>query len=210
VGFLQRAILVYKRTLLLKCVDHSFGLDEDLRFLSPTLWYAKKDTKQTLKQVWFPGLHQSIAGGYLPHAYSDISLIWMISEVATLTHLEFDRDYLAERLQQNHPQNPNWGSVPEPPLSWPDWLVCKVGPKLKRTPGDYRKSQKIPKDCDTCEYLHHSVLERISGTPDGYPPGKAVVGKLPLLDSTGMEFDFGFQADLTTIAHRQAFWMTRD
>ena len=181
-----------------------FGIDEDLRFLSPTLWHTPEKSPNILKQVWFPGLHPSITGGYSPTAFGDISLCWMVSEVATLTDLEFDKPFLLKRLQGDAPQVPSWGAVPEP--AYPllaDKIAYALGPKLKRTPGRYPPP---PEGHVRNEFYHHSVAERIVGTHDRYPAGQPVLKVLQKLPYTKMERELATQSGLTTSDQVQEFW----
>jgi hypothetical protein len=181
-----------------------FGIDEDLRFLSPTLWNTPKQSPNILKQVWFPGLHASVAGGYAPTPFGDISLCWMISEVATLTDLEFDKEFLRRRFESDAPQEPSWGAVPEPPYPLlADKLAYAFGPKLQRTPGRYPPP---PEGQVRNEFYHHSVAERIAGTHDHYPSGQSVLEVLNKLPYTEMEYNFATQSGLTTQAQVQEFW----
>src|SRR5271170_433896 len=182
----------------------SFGIDEDLRFLSPTLWSKSPTSPNILKQVWFAGLHASVTGGYLPSAFGDISLCWMISEVSTLTDLEFDKDFLIRRFNTSAPLSTTWGAVPTPPYPLlADRFAYLFGPKLKRTPGLY----PAPANGDVRdEYYHHSVAERIAGTTDQYPNGQLVVRHLKKLPYTKMERDLAIESGLATEADIQNFW----
>ena len=163
------------------------------------------ESTNILRQVWFAGLHASIAGAYAPHAFGDVSLCWMISEVSTLTPLEFDKDFLLNRLKGDTPQLPSWGSVaaPEYPL-FADKFAYLVGPKVKRTPGVPPKD--VPAGNVTNEYYHHSVSERIAGTKDGYPSGVAVTKKLTKLPYTKKEYEFATESGLTTQEQVEQFW----
>ena len=184
------------------CTETRFGIDEDLRFLSPTLWHAPRNSPNILKQVWFAGIHCSIAGGYAPQTFGDISLCWMISEVATLTDLEFDKEFLLERLKKSAPLNHPWGAVPEPPYPLlADRLAYAFGPKLKRTPGDYPPP---PNGYVSNEFYHHSVSERLAAR--GYPQGKPVVARLQKLPYTKMEHDLAVEAGLTTPEQVKEYW----
>jgi Uncharacterized alpha/beta hydrolase domain (DUF2235) len=185
--------------------NDSFAIDENLRFLSPTLWSTSPESPSVLKQVWFAGLHASLAGGYAPHAFGDISLCWMISEVATLTDLEFDKDFLLKRLKQNLPLTaPSWGAVPPPPYPLlADRLAYLFGPKLKRTPGQYSAP---PNGNIRNEFYHHSVTERIEGAADRYPAGQAVVKTLSKLPYTKMERELAIESGLATQDQVREFW----
>lgn len=194
-----------KRTFQIshRLLKDSFAIDEDLRFLSPTLWIIPENSQNILRQVWFAGIHASIAGAYAPQSFGDISLSWMISEVSTLTSLEFDKEFLFNRLKSDAPQIPSWGAVPNPPYPlFADKFAYTVGPKLPRTPGNY----PTPAGYVTNEYYHHSVLERIADTKDGYPSGRAVMKTLPKLPYTKMEYDFAVGSGLTTPEQVREFW----
>jgi uncharacterized protein (DUF2235 family) len=90
---------------LSKCIQHAYhaiSIDEDRKAFLPTLYQteengvsllgeafvdprigdaseqADRNRKQTLRQVWFTGVHTDVGGGYPEKGLSDISLAWMI------------------------------------------------------------------------------------------------------------------------------------
>jgi Uncharacterized alpha/beta hydrolase domain (DUF2235) len=165
--------------------------------------HASEKAPNILKQVWFPGTHRSVIGGYPPYSFGDISLLWMISEVSTLTDLEFDHDFLLQRLQKDVPKTPFWGAVPEPRYPvWPDLIYYIFSPKERREPGSY----KAPDGHAGNEFYHHSVTERIAGTRGRYSAGNEVIERLQKLPYTRMERDLALQAGLVNPAHVQVFW----
>ncbi|KAB0681354.1 DUF2235 domain-containing protein [Aureimonas leprariae] len=58
---------------------HAVALDERRQSFEPTLW-TDKPPKQELKQVWFPGVHGDVGGGYSRCGLSDGALLWMVEE----------------------------------------------------------------------------------------------------------------------------------
>ncbi|POY36335.1 hypothetical protein C3K47_11345 [Solitalea longa] len=78
---------------------HALAVDERRTNFKPTLWETSKknikngEKKQTLEQVWFPGVHSDIGGGYKTKGLSFIALLWMIDK-AKKTGLEFSPVYL--------------------------------------------------------------------------------------------------------------------
>jgi T6SS, Phospholipase effector Tle1-like, catalytic domain len=58
---------------------HAVALDERRASFAPTLW-SKSDPRTDLKQVWFPGVHCDVGGGYAETGLSDGTLKWMIDE----------------------------------------------------------------------------------------------------------------------------------
>ena len=59
---------------------HAVALDEIRQSFLPTLSIEPKGWKGTLKQVWFPGVHGDVGGGYGQAGLSDGALYWMMQE----------------------------------------------------------------------------------------------------------------------------------
>jgi len=73
---------------------HALAIDERRGIFAPTLWEvgaqaASSLNPQVSEQVWFPGVHSNIGGGYCDAGLSDMTLQWMI-EKAHNTGLAFD------------------------------------------------------------------------------------------------------------------------
>ncbi len=69
---------------------HALAIDEKRKNFEATLWHQKEDSKnQVLEQVWFPGVHADVGGGYPESGLSDIALGWML-EKAQDCLLKFD------------------------------------------------------------------------------------------------------------------------
>ncbi len=58
---------------------HALAMDERRGSFAPTLWSNEKDHKD-MRQIWFPGVHSDIGGGYSETELSDLALGWMIEE----------------------------------------------------------------------------------------------------------------------------------
>lgn len=69
---------------------HALAVDDERRTFHPTLWTETPVEGQILEQVWFPGMHSDVGGGYENHDLSDISLEWMIQKAidAGLTFID--------------------------------------------------------------------------------------------------------------------------
>ena len=83
----------------------ALALDERRFPFSPTLWERRKDCPTNLKQVWFPGSHSNVGGSYSDAGIADITLAWMMDQLAgnTTAHpngfephdwIKFDEDYI--------------------------------------------------------------------------------------------------------------------
>ena len=74
---------------------HALALDERRRVFAPALWEMSSEANtQSCEQVWFPGVHSNVGGGYADSGLSDIALKWMI-EKSRDTGLEFDPEYVS-------------------------------------------------------------------------------------------------------------------
>lgn len=60
---------------------HALAIDEERKAFLPKYWDAKLGFPyQTVKQVWFRGVHSDVGGSYEEQELSDIPLIWMVKE----------------------------------------------------------------------------------------------------------------------------------
>ncbi len=56
---------------------HALAIDDKRKTFHPALWDPELEDYQTLEQVWFPGMHTDVGGGYKEHELSDIPLNWL-------------------------------------------------------------------------------------------------------------------------------------
>jgi hypothetical protein len=139
---------------------HAVALDEKRASFQPTLWTGSHDG---LKQVWFPGVHCDVGGGYRETGLSDAALSWMIEEARALG-LGFEPDMIDEKQVRPDPRGVLHDScthlfklLPTQPRSVP---------RLDRKSGGARAA------------LHASVVERRRCPPISDAPYRATV---PLL-----------------------------
>lgn len=91
-------------TTLSDHIDHAFhalAIDERRGPFVPTLWRTSVDDalpatdstgdmrRPVVEQVWFPGVHTDIGGGYADNRLSRLPLQWMIGRAAATTGLAF-------------------------------------------------------------------------------------------------------------------------
>lgn len=72
---------------------HALAIDEKRKNFKATLWHKQPNSEnQVLEQVWFPGVHSDVGGGYPKNesGLSDISLQWML-EKAQSCNLKFNK-----------------------------------------------------------------------------------------------------------------------
>lgn len=130
---------------------HALSIDDERLTFHPTFWdESNLGPGQEIKQVWFPGVHTDVGGGYEQRGLSDITLEWMVKQ-ATAKGLLI---YPGQKVQIN-------------PKADEEMENSRSG--LARL---YRKRQRIVPGNITLR-LHQSVLDRTldkNNKPDGYNP----------------------------------------
>ncbi|KAH8891804.1 peptidoglycan binding domain-containing protein [Thozetella sp. PMI_491] len=105
-------------------VENAFqalALDEPRASFRPALWERLPGNKTNLKQVWFPGCHSNIGGGYNDQQMGNISLAWMCDQL-TSVGVEFERKSMEAVFKKDlryaaahpYPHVPSGSSVPIP------------------------------------------------------------------------------------------------
>jgi hypothetical protein len=86
---------------------HAVAMDEMRASFTPTLWTDENDhvlndpdDSGRVRQLWFPGVHSDVGGGYVECGLSDIALDWMIRQ-ARLSGLAFDPAF-TKQIRPDH------------------------------------------------------------------------------------------------------------
>ena len=61
----------------------ALAVDDERRTFHPLLW----NDDPRIRQVWFPGMHSDVGGGYPKHGLSLLSMHWMIQEVRRIAEV---------------------------------------------------------------------------------------------------------------------------
>lgn len=155
------------------CVENAFqalALDEQRAPFSPAVWEKQADNNVTnLKQVWFPGVHSNVGGGYNDQEIANITLSWMMSRLEPF--LDFRPDFLISQLEA---QRAYYKSTDQKVRWWSFGEIYRTvkGPYAltgtkTRTPGAYQRvdpytgKQTGKKLKNTNEYIHASVRARV-------------------------------------------------
>lgn len=69
---------------------HAVSIDDERHTFHPVLWDESKEESESnrIEQVWFPGVHSDVGGGYPRHELALLSFDWMMSK-AEMTGLLF-------------------------------------------------------------------------------------------------------------------------
>ena len=105
IPFVKRSLIKelqgFQNTQLSPLVDvglHALAIDEPRGPFEPTLWTRKRGTaqpeEQIVEQVWFPGSHANVGGGFKDSRLSDIALLWMAERMTQTTSLAIDLEGL--------------------------------------------------------------------------------------------------------------------
>ncbi|RPB08456.1 hypothetical protein P167DRAFT_539259 [Morchella conica CCBAS932] len=152
---------------------HALAIDEHRGPFTPTLWKKPVGSKTNLKQVWFPGVHTNIGGGYENQEIADVTLGWMIQQLSPF--LEFSRTNLIEILQND--VHDELTGLKDPMLQWAggkiensaDNLLMWLMSGVHRSPGAYLDEEDEKQGMCTHESMHRSVSIRYRMDPSWRP-----------------------------------------
>jgi hypothetical protein len=179
VGILQNLGLQGAQSLEMKFYDTKIGsrvenafqalaLDERRSSFAPAVWEKPEGNRTRLRQVWFPGAHGNIGGGYDDQGMANITLAWMMDQLSPF--LDMYDNYLLEAAHEN---NEYYREMQERRRPWSFGEIHNsltgyyiAGGGKDRTPGlyfavdpDTGRTTKRPLR-DTHEYVHPSARVR--------------------------------------------------
>lgn len=131
---------------------HALAVDEKRKNFEATLWHQQQGvTNQVLEQVWFPGVHSDVGGGYreTENGLSDIALQWMLEK--------------AENCQLN------FGNILLKPNPYVAMHETYRGFYKLQAPLYRPIALQIKGKGNTNESLHPSVIERFINNKDYRP-----------------------------------------
>ena len=125
-------------------VRHAISIDERRAFFRQNRWGTRFAEKQDIKEVWFPGVHSDVGGGYPQKegGLSKTALEWMLVEAAE-HGLMIDKDKAVDVV--NKPAAPNHkGKIHNSLSLW--WKPAELWPKLvsvKDSKGNWHKRPRL-------------------------------------------------------------------
>ena len=148
---------------------HAISIDDERHTFHPVLWDETEETdSERIEQVWFPGAHADVGGGYPNHDLSLVSLDWMISKVEAgrgkkgKTGLVF-----LDHLREEHRRRCDFNGVQHDSRAGFRRAFYRYKPRniepLCRDAGAIGTNRGPPK-------LHRSALERIKKNIVPYAP----------------------------------------
>lgn len=82
---------------------HALSLDDERHTFHPVMWDEENEKDDRIEQVWFPGVHSNVGGGYPKQGLSLVALDWMMTkaETAGLRFIEKDRRFVSDHQNVN-------------------------------------------------------------------------------------------------------------
>jgi len=177
-----------------RCLRHAIALDERRAAYGTNLWTATPRKKQSVKQVWFSGVHADIGGGYTGDqspGLGAIPLAWMIRE-ARAAGLRFLHDEEARVLWRRGGRAPDQITVEaitdiyvsadahdeltRPDMPGPFWRLVEYIPlprNFRDEYGNWKKHWKAHRGAlrivPEHSFIHHSIIRRMQ--LGDYQPG---------------------------------------
>lgn len=194
-------------TKLSPCVENAFqalALDERRSAFSPAVWEKPPGNKTTLRQVWFPGAHSNVGGGYDDQQLANITLAWMMSQLAPF--LDMRDEYLFEQ-DDDTARYYRTTDQPHRPWSFGELYnsatgVYALGGAALRCPGHYMETDPLtgrptarPLEY-TNEYIHASARSRLRLAGPGVHD-KALYECPALTQNYKLVVDYGPHGDAT-------------
>ena len=140
---------------LSSCVDmacHALCVDDERASFAPVVWNESR-LGDRLEQVWFPGVHSNVGGGYPKQGLSLIALDWMMAKAEQhgLRFNEFDRSLYRTVFGRRRNSDPRAGFGAF--YRWKPRDIACICAAQEMTPK-----------------IHVSLIERIAHGADNYAP----------------------------------------
>jgi uncharacterized protein (DUF2235 family) len=168
-----------RQNRIVDVVRHAVALDERRAYFVQNLWseVPAETREQDVRQVWFPGVHCDVGGGYPEQeaGLSKIALKWMVEE-AQVYGLRFDaarKRELLPRVSNDQQSAPDAAAPMHQSLrGW--WRFIEYLPKRIKDPARGYRHRWIlhrgqPRRVSPGARIHDSVYERMEKVPDYRP-----------------------------------------
>lgn len=149
-------------------VRHAIALDERRAFYRQNRFYPPNDTPQDLQQLWFPGVHSDVGGGYADSNLGRCAFDWILdAAIAAGMHVD-----AARRHAVAPPIAKPWLEKKHNSLG-PPWWLLEFFPKIHYNSQKGRKEIRLnlfrSRKLLDGELLHESTLRRLKDDDDYKP-----------------------------------------
>ena len=146
---------------------HALSIDDERKTFHPLLWdESQEKIANRIEQVWFPGVHSDVGGGYPEYTLALVPLDWMLTKVEAASSEEGSSGLhlIAQRREEIH-RHSDWHGPQHDSRAL-------AGSYYRYSPRDIDKLcnnthaeiiVKVPK-------IHRAAMERIAGNVVPYAP----------------------------------------
>lgn len=133
---------------------HALSLDDERETFHPLVWQASPDRAlpDTIRQVWFSGVHSNVGGGYPDDGMAHVPLMWILRHAAA-AGLKFEVAGLDEYQRAATPFGRMYDSR------------AGLASYYRYAPRNVAKA-----DYPQPAFIHESVFYRMASGDDGYAP----------------------------------------
>ena len=90
---------------------HAVSIDDERHTFHPVLWDESQEcSPRRVEQVWFPGVHSDVGGGYPRHGLALVSLDWMISKIEKGPANPFGLSFLPD-MRAEYQRRCDWNGI---------------------------------------------------------------------------------------------------
>ncbi len=159
-------------------VRQALAIDECRCFFRQNLWFGEKDRKSDVLQVWFPGMHSDVGGGYAPKdsRLALVAFTWMLGE-ALEAGLHVDPARSRDQLRARSKQGPD-PTAPILPVMTRPWRLAEWLPLLV---WDRRSGNRAWRWSRGRPALAAAGTGRAGNPGQAAPFGAAAAGRMPRL-----------------------------
>jgi uncharacterized protein (DUF2235 family) len=163
----------------MRIIRHAVSIDERRAFFRQNLFGPPHDPEQSIKEIWFAGVHSDVGGSY-PESESQLSKIalqWMVGEAET-AGLRIDQSRKADILGGKAPYvqpDPLTRNQHDSLYGW--WWIAEIWPKIvsrETSPGIWTKHLRMNlarrRWMAPESVVYPSVAERLADKNLGYAP----------------------------------------
>lgn len=185
----------------------ALAIDEQRQSFEPMLWNEEGAAggptidDEKLSQVWFPGVHADVGGGYPDDALASVSLNWILDQSAKndgLIYIAHERQRYSDSAHSHGPMHDSRRGIGNLYRYAPrnlERLCAEAKPGLANwLKGILNKLSMVTLDVNKNEMeiakpkIHHSVFERLKQSGDAYAPIN-IPKTYALVDATGAVID---------------------
>jgi len=188
----------HKLSKQVKKACHALAIDDERLTFHPEIWDEEGEKDGRIEQVWFPGAHSNVGGGYPKQGLSLVSLYWMMkkAKAAGLRFSKYDWTFVRDH---QHPFDKLYDSRA--------FFALYYRYKPRDIAAKCLVNHTFPK-------IHISAFERIVQNTEGYAPGniptkfKIEVTELHLGNLHGITSTIGNGlAPIVSLLDHTRFWI---